>query len=91
MNQNANKTKSIVDYFHINKLTYLLFVSVTDLSDGCGGKFDVIVVSPKFEGKPLLARQRMVNAILEEEMKTIHALTQKTLTPEQWAKKQQQQ
>jgi stress-induced morphogen len=28
----------------------------------------------------------MVNAVIDEEMKTIHALTQKTLTPEQWEK-----
>jgi len=26
----------------------------------------------------------MVNGVLAEEMKSIHALTQKTLTPEQW-------
>ncbi len=29
---------------------------------------------------------RLVNEILKEEMKEIHALTQKTLTPEQWNK-----
>ena len=29
---------------------------VTDLSDGCGGKFNVLVVSPKFDGVALLAR-----------------------------------
>lgn len=31
-----------------------------DESDGCGGKFNVIVVSEKFEGKPLLQRHRSV-------------------------------
>ena len=35
-----------------------------DLSDGCGGKFDAVIVTSKFEGKPLLARHRMVNAVL---------------------------
>ena len=29
---------------------------VTDLSDGCGGKFNVVVVTPKFDGVALLAR-----------------------------------
>lgn len=29
---------------------------------------------------------RMVNAILEEELKEIHAFSQKTLTTEQWEK-----
>lgn len=61
---------------------------VTDLSDGCGSKFSALVVSAKFEGKPLLGRHRLVNSVLEEEMKTIHAFTQKTLTPEQWSAKQ---
>jgi len=35
-----------------------------DLSDGCGGKIDAVIVTKKFEGKPLLARHRMVNAVL---------------------------
>ena len=61
---------------------------VKDLSDGCGGKFDAVIVSKKFEGKPLLARHRMVNEILKEELQEIHAFTQKTMTPEQWAAKQ---
>ncbi len=29
---------------------------------------------------------RLVNSVIEEEMKSIHAFTQKTLTPEQWEK-----
>lgn len=33
---------------------------VVDESDGCGGKFNVIVVSDKFEGKPILQRHRLV-------------------------------
>ncbi|GAB6028673.1 hypothetical protein CHUAL_004499 [Chamberlinius hualienensis] len=61
-------------------------LEVEDFSDGCGAKFNVLIVSSKFEGKSLLDRQRMVNAVLEEEMKTIHALTQKTYTTEQWEK-----
>lgn len=60
-------------------------VEVVDESDGCGGKFRVVVVSSQFQGKPLLQRHRLVNAALEEELKTIHAFSQKTYTPEQWA------
>ncbi|XP_058123994.1 bolA-like protein 2 [Anopheles ziemanni] len=60
-------------------------VEVVDESDGCGGKFRVVVVSPQFQGKALLQRHRLVNAALEEELKTIHAFSQKTYTPEQWA------
>ena len=64
-------------------------IEVTDTSDGCGGKFECVIVSAKFEGLPLLKRHRMVNGVLEDEMKTIHAFTQKTLTPQQFAAQQQ--
>lgn len=74
-----------------NKLTTELnasYVEVIDESDGCGAKFSVVVVSDQFEGKPLLQRHRLVNSVLEEELKTIHAFSQKTLSPEQWKKQQ---
>lgn len=63
-------------------------VEVVDQSDGCGGKFAALIVSNQFEGKALLARHRLVNSALEEELKTIHAFSQKTFTPEQWKQKQ---
>ena len=59
------------------------YVEVHDDSDGCGAKFNAIIVSAKFEGMMLLQRQRAVNAVLQEEMQTIHALTMKTWTPAQ--------
>ncbi|PFX29671.1 BolA-like protein 2 [Stylophora pistillata] len=62
---------------------------VVDLTDGCGGKFSVVIVSDKFEGKPLLAQHRMVNDCLAEELKTIHALTLKTMKPAQWEKQKE--
>jgi len=58
--------------------------TVDDLSDGCGGKIDILLVSDKFEGMGLLDRQRAVHAALEEEMKTIHAITMKCKTVKQW-------
>ena len=57
---------------------------VEDLSDGCGAKIEVVVVSNKFDGMGLLDRQRAVHAALEEEMKTIHAITMKCKTVKQW-------
>jgi stress-induced morphogen len=63
---------------------------VADASDGCGGKFEVLVVSKQFEGKALLARHRLVQSVLVEELKTIHAFSQKTLTPEQWEAKKKE-
>lgn len=65
-----------------------IHIVVEDQSDGCGGKFSVVVVSAKFQGKPLLQRHRLVNGILEEELKSIHAFSMKTLTPEQWEQQQ---
>ncbi|XP_077445034.1 bolA-like protein 2 [Stigmatopora argus] len=65
------------------------YVDVEDMSPNrCATSFKVLVVSSQFEGKPLLQRHRMVNTCLAEELKEIHALEQKTLTPEQWEKLQ---
>lgn len=61
-------------------------LEVVDMSDGCGAKFQTVIVSSKFEGLPLLQRHRLVNKVLEEELKIIHAFQMKTLTPEQWEK-----
>ena len=55
-------------------------------SDMCGSRFNVVVVSSKFEGKSVIQQQRMVNGALAEEMPRMHALTQKTYTPEAWKK-----
>lgn len=55
----------------------------------CATSFRVLVVSAKFEGKPLLQRHRLVNECLAEELPHIHAFEQKTLTPEQWTRELQ--
>ena len=59
-----------------------------DVSDGCGAKFECVIVSPLFDGKPILERHRLVNGVLAEELKSIHAFSMRTLTPDQWAKLQ---
>jgi acid stress-induced BolA-like protein IbaG/YrbA len=58
-----------------------------DLTGG-GDHWQVIIVSPAFEGKGLLEQQRMVNDALKQEMESqrIHALTMKLYTPAQWEK-----
>ncbi|XP_059477310.1 mevalonate kinase isoform X2 [Neocloeon triangulifer] len=63
-------------------------VEVHDDSDGCGQKFRVVVVSPLFEGKPMLQCHKLVNAALKEELQQIHAFSQKTFSPSQWEKTQ---
>ncbi|MGZ3770351.1 MAG: BolA family protein [Bdellovibrio sp.] len=49
--------------------------------------FKVVVVSKKFEGLSRIERQRLVNDLVKTELQSgLHALTQKTLTPEEWEK-----
>ncbi|KYN42646.1 BolA-like protein 2 [Trachymyrmex septentrionalis] len=67
-------------------VVHCVLQEVVDQSDGCGAKFSVFVVSDLFQGKPLLIRHRLVYGVLEEELKTIHAISLTTLTPEQWEK-----
>ena len=59
----------------------LEFVQAVDESDGCGAKFIITIVSNVFKGKPLLAQHRLVNKLIAEELKFIHALTLKTSVP----------
>ena len=64
------------------------YLEIVDESGGCGAKFLITIVSPSFQGKPLLQQHRLVHKVIEEERKSIHALTLKTKTPDQWAKEQ---
>lgn len=50
-----------------------------------GGHFRALIVSGRFEGLPRIARQRLVHAALAAELeRDIHALSLRTLTPEEW-------
>lgn len=49
--------------------------------------FHIEIVSAAFEGKSAVARQRLVYALLAEELRTrVHALSLKTLTPAEFRK-----
>ena len=49
------------------------------------GHYDAIVVATSFAGKTMMQQHRMVYAALSDQMQTtIHALSLKTYTPEQW-------
>ncbi|MEY4013709.1 MAG: hypothetical protein RLZZ290_573 [Pseudomonadota bacterium] len=53
---------------------------------GDGHHFEALIVCEAFEGKRLIARHQMVYAVLGDRMKQeIHALSMKTLTPQEWA------
>ncbi len=56
--------------------------------EGDGQHFFATIVSPEFEGLRPIARHQKVYAALGERMKEeIHALSFKTLTPEEFEKK----
>ena len=62
---------------------------IIDLSDGCGAKLELTIVSNTFEGMPLIKRHREVQNHLKEKglFEEIHALQIKAWTGEQWEKK----
>ena len=52
---------------------------------GSESHFKVIIVSDEFDGKNLLARHRLVNKILADELQNkIHALALHTYTEQEW-------
>ena len=54
---------------------------------GDGAHFEAVVVSAAFAGASRVARHQLVYAALGDRMREeIHALSMKTLTPEEWAR-----
>lgn len=55
--------------------------------DGDGQHFEAVVVSAEFAGKNRVQRQQRVYATLRDKLATgeLHALSFKTLTPEEWS------
>ena len=53
---------------------------------GDGQHFEAVIVSPAFRGKSRVQQHQLVYSALGERMREdIHALSMKTLTPEDWA------
>jgi acid stress-induced BolA-like protein IbaG/YrbA len=53
--------------------------------EGDGQHFQAVIVSPSFAGKRLIQRHQIVYAALGDRMREeIHALSMKTLTPEEF-------
>ncbi|KAI9820864.1 MAG: hypothetical protein M1832_003497 [Thelocarpon impressellum] len=61
--------------------------AVEDISGGCGTSFSAVVVSPAFAGKGSLARHRLVNGALRDEIRCIHAWSAKCYTVEEWERR----
>lgn len=52
---------------------------------GDGSHFEALIVSPAFAGKRPIARHQLVYSVLGDRMKQeIHALSMRTLTPEEF-------
>lgn len=59
-----------------------------NVPEGSESHFKVIAVSKHFEGKRLIARHRMINETLSNELKnSIHALSLHTMTPDEYFEK----
>ena len=56
---------------------------------GDGAHFEAVVVSPAFAGLSRVRRHQLVYAALGDRMREeIHALSMKTLSPEEWASRE---
>lgn len=60
--------------------------------EGDGAHFTAIVVCPAFTGKSRLQKQQMVYDTVRKELidGTLHALSVKTFTPEEWQQQENQ-
>jgi len=54
---------------------------------GDGHHFEAVIVSPAFRGKSKIQQHQLVYRVLGDRMREeIHALSMRTLTPEEWDK-----
>lgn len=62
-------------------------VDVRDLT-GTKDHYEAVIVSPAFEGLPLVKRHQMVYGAVGTRMtREVHALSMQTLTPREWEQK----
>lgn len=54
---------------------------VQDISGGCGSMYAIDIVSEQFKGLSVIKQHRLVNKILEDQMKDWHGVQLKTKTP----------
>ena len=79
---NAEQLKKRIETIHPETK-----VEVTDLT-GTEDHWQVLVVSPAFEGKTMVDQQRMIMGVLKSEIDSneVHALSMKTFSPTQYQK-----
>ena len=79
---------------HPNEVKSLIEAGLTDaevLVEGDGSHFTALVISPAFTGKSRLQNQQRVYHTVNAQLMdgSLHALSIKTLTPEEWIKLKQ--
>lgn len=65
----------------------ITYLEVLDESNGCGENYAVFIVSEAFVGKLPLARHRLINDVLKDQISQMHAFSQKHMTPKQYEAK----
>lgn len=62
-----------------------------NVPEGSESHFKLTIVSEQFNSKMLVARHRMINQLLADELAgSVHALAMHTYTPEEWTEKNAQ-
>ena len=85
MTVQATIEKKLANDFNPLHLDVINESSNHNVPEGSESHFKVVVVSPTFEGKNLLARHRLINATLADELNgLIHALAIHTYTEDEW-------
>ncbi|KAI9919424.1 hypothetical protein PsorP6_017302 [Peronosclerospora sorghi] len=85
-NKSSTKEEELMQTALKQKLD-AVHVKVTDVSGGCGSMYDVEVASDQFAGQSRVQQHRMVNEILADEIKSMHGLTIRTMTLDQFQSK----
>lgn len=93
MNTQETITKKLNDAFSPEHLEVVNESSMHNVPEGSESHFKVTIVSDDFQNKMLIARHRLVNQVLADELQKeqaeggIHALALHTLTMEEWFEK----
>jgi len=88
-----NITQKLNDAFSPEHLEVINESHMHNVPEGSESHFKVVIVCDDFKDKMLIARHRMVNKVLEDELSKdreaggIHALALHTLTMEEWFEK----
>ncbi|CAB4010941.1 Hypothetical predicted protein, partial [Paramuricea clavata] len=53
-------------------------IEVEDISGGCGSMYRIFVAAAEFQGKRTIQQHRIINDILQDEVKDMHGLTLQT-------------